>query len=148
MHSRVQQLRADRDAGFTLIELLVVVAIIGILAAIAIPVFLNQRANAARSALESEMKGAATSLEVYMTENGSYPASAALAVSDANVKVSENAAIAYTYDADTGTYTLVGCVVNNGTVSTDDADKRSWPSTNGTFDATPAGTCGSAAGLS
>ena len=149
MLSRFQQLRNERDdAGFTLIELLVVVAIIGILAAIAIPVFLNQRANAARSALESEVKGAATALEVYMTSNGKYPADADTALSAANVKVSNNAAIMYTPGTGATSYTLVGCVVNNGTVSTDAADKRSWTSTNGTFDATPAGTCPAAAGLS
>ena len=58
------------DEGFTLIELLVVVIIIGILAAIAIPVFLNQREKGWRSQAVSDMKNAATAVESVATENG------------------------------------------------------------------------------
>ena len=60
----------ERENGFTLIELLVVIVIIAILAAIAIPVFLNQREKGWRSQAVSDMKNAATAVESMATENG------------------------------------------------------------------------------
>jgi len=59
--------------GFTLIELLIVVAIIGILAAIAIPQFSAYRAKAYNSAATSDLKNAKTTLESYYADNQIYP---------------------------------------------------------------------------
>lgn len=53
-----KQLEEREDKGFTLVELLVVIIIIGILAAIAIPLYLNQQAKAKDSSLKSDLKNA------------------------------------------------------------------------------------------
>ena len=70
MFQRFQAMKEDREGGFTLIELLVVILIIAILAAIAIPVFLNQREKGWVSQMESALKNAATAQESYATGDG------------------------------------------------------------------------------
>lgn len=71
----LEKLRKERgDEGFTLIELLVVIIIIGILAAIAIPVFLNQRAKGWDAAVKSDLRNSATAQETYLTDTGLYSA--------------------------------------------------------------------------
>lgn len=74
--------RDERDQGFTLIELLVVIIIIGILAAIAIPVFLNQRKKGVDASLKSDLKNAAMVIETYSTD---YPTATAFGTGGAGI---------------------------------------------------------------
>lgn len=73
LSARRQNLAADKDKGFTLIELLVVVIIIGILAAIAIPVYLNVQNNARDSSVKSDLSNVKVAVIAYQTDTGNLP---------------------------------------------------------------------------
>jgi type II secretion system protein G len=64
---------SQRGGGFTLIELLIVVAIIAILAAIAVPNFLEAQVRSKVSRAKSDMRTLATALEAYRVDNPDYP---------------------------------------------------------------------------
>src|SRR5215213_3875460 len=67
--------RSGSDSGFTLVELLVVMLILGLLAAIAIPSFFNQRDKAKDSSAKEAVRTAETAMETWATDhNGSYAA--------------------------------------------------------------------------
>ena len=127
--------RAEDEKGFTLIELLVVILIIGILAAIAIPAFLNQRNKAYDSQAKSNIKTAQVAEETYATDNNGTYAADTLSASDTGslatieptlkqspfVTATANGTTGYTLVAKSNgsgssgdTFTLI---VSNGTVS-------------------------------
>ena len=131
----------ERKRGFTLIELLVVVIIIGILAAIAVPIFLNQRKSAWNSTVQSDVKNASLVVETATTGNngslpdaingktvtadntagtgttttttGATPTATSLG-DDAAITVSKGNKLAIT-GTTTNTYTIVGVNKNDGT---------------------------------
>jgi prepilin-type N-terminal cleavage/methylation domain-containing protein len=64
----------NAESGFTLIELLVVILIIGILSAIAVPIFLNQRKSAVEASLKSDMRSISQNMENCLLKNkNTYP---------------------------------------------------------------------------
>jgi type IV pilus assembly protein PilA len=75
MQDIITRLRAKKDdEGFTLIELLVVVVIIGVLVAIAVPVYLNYRQGAYDKSAQSDVRGAVSAIEQFYSSNGNvYP---------------------------------------------------------------------------
>lgn len=97
------------EQGFTLIELLVVVIIIGILAAIAIPVYLGQRKKAVDASLKSDLQTVVLAMETYWSDNQDYPtASGANVVSIfPGLKTSPGNTVDVTVDATGQDYCLI-----------------------------------------
>jgi type IV pilus assembly protein PilA len=131
--------RAEDEKGFTLIELLVVILIIGILAAIAIPTFLNQKSKANDASAESLARNAATAMETYATNNnGSYlnvNTSVLNSITPAlNINTGNNQAYLSSAGGDASTYTIVA-------TSPTDTENFTLTNQNGTesFACSPAG---------
>ena len=88
MLARIRKAMDEREGGFTLIELLVVIIIIGILAAIAIPVFLNQRKKGYDAQAKSDLRNMATAEETYLTDNNVYSSAVSPDLTDNGFKSS------------------------------------------------------------
>jgi type IV pilus assembly protein PilA len=110
--------RAEDEKGFTLIELLVVILIIAILAAVAIPTFLNQRGKAYDSNAQSMVKSAQVAEETYATSHdGSYANTAAeLQSIDPSLSDTTAATLGTPQNVSTTGYTVSATAVNTGDV--------------------------------
>ncbi|HEY2042917.1 MAG TPA: prepilin-type N-terminal cleavage/methylation domain-containing protein [Jatrophihabitans sp.] len=116
--TKLREERTERENGFTLIELLVVVVIIGILIAIAIPLYLNYQKGANDKSAQSDVRGAVAVLEQCNSDNGSYPTGPTGAGAfvgtptgcTGTVNVSKNSALTYAPNGVTPPtgYTLTG----------------------------------------
>ena len=96
-------MRESRDDAFTLIELLIVMVIIGILAAIAVPIFLAQRQSGYDTKAKSDVRGLATQEELHLTNTGTYGSIGDLQAAKAEVLVSSGVTVSVVrYNGSTG----------------------------------------------
>lgn len=97
-------LKREAESGFTLIELMIVIAIIGILAAIAIPQFTAYRTRSFNAAALTDLRSAATAQEAYQVDNQTYSSSESSLTGNYGLTTTQNVNLTLTGNA--STYTL------------------------------------------
>ena len=102
----LSNMREKDRRGFTLIELLIIIAIIGILAAIAIPQFNSYRARGYNSGVMSDMRNISTAQEAYHMDHETYAGSVEILQATSNVKLTNGVTISISKSDDA--FTLVG----------------------------------------
>src|SRR3954466_5701456 len=110
--------RAQSEKGFTLIELLVVILIIGILAAIALPAFLNQRGKAQDTEAKSQVRTAQTAMESIYTDQQDYTGTDLAALTTIEPTLAQGkATLSVVGTPDKTTYTVMSTSANGDTFS-------------------------------
>ncbi len=102
----LSKMNRNNEQGFTLIELMIVIAIIGILAAIAIPQFAAYRTRSYNSAAVADLRNAATAEEAYYVDNQRYTATNSNLSGSYGLSLSENVTLTATLNGGGTAYTL------------------------------------------
>jgi type IV pilus assembly protein PilA len=131
----MKRLRLESESGFTLIELLVVVAIIGILAAIAIPQFAAYRKRGHEAQVKSDLRNAAVAQEAYFAANSAYKSSSSAMTSSTIAGFNPTTGVSVTAAAGTNTFLLTATHANCQSTNT-----WTFSSTNGLISG-PSGGC-------
>jgi len=113
----MNRLRLQNQSGFTLIELLVVVAIIGILAAIAIPQFAAYRKRGHESQVKSDLRNAAVAQEAYFAQKSTYVASSSAWTSATAPGFNPTAQVSVTSAIGTNTFLMTATHANCANVN-------------------------------